>query len=83
MDISERQMHWGNTSKYWMNIGLSFDDDGKIKFEVIKHTPNMTTFGMPGYDEQVAFHIKMEKIQNKICKSLKDIEHNFNLNNES
>ncbi len=74
MNIAEKQLSWGNTTKYWMNIGLSFDDNGKAKIEVIKHTPNMTTFGMPGYDEQVAFHSKMEKIQDKICKCLEDIE---------
>ena len=78
MNITEKQLPWSNTSKYWMNIGLSYDDNGKVKIEVIKHIPNMTTFGMPGYDEQVAFHIKMEKIQDKISKSLEDIENNLN-----
>ena len=74
MNISEKQLQWGNTTRYCMNILLELDSNGKVKIEVIKHNPLMTTFGMPGYEEQMAFHVKMEKAQNKICKCLESVE---------
>lgn len=74
METTENKLHWGNTSKYWMNVGISLGADGNPRIEVIKHVPNMTSFGMPGYNEQLAFNAKMERVQNEICRRIAAVE---------
>jgi hypothetical protein len=74
MEIREKQLPWGNTSRYWMNVGVSLDEGGNVRLEVVKHVPNMTSFGMPGFDEQLAFNAKMEKIQDELCRRLEAAE---------
>ena len=75
MSIIERDQLW-ETKKEWMNIGLSLDADGKVKLDVIKYKPLMTSFGMPGFDEQMKFHGKLTKMQARICECLRELEKN-------
>ncbi len=74
MDISKPIAHWPNSTKYWMSVGFSYDNEGKLKIEIVKPQMYMTSYGMPDYDEQFAFAVKIEKVQNKICKCLESIE---------
>jgi hypothetical protein len=36
MDISKPIAHWPNSTKYWMSVGFSYDNEGKLKIEIVK-----------------------------------------------
>lgn len=77
MSIVNRPASSFDTQKEWLNIGISMSNDGLPVVEFIKPSPIHTSYGMPGYDDQIKRIRVVEKISNAICECVAhlDIEH--------